>query len=449
MIPMPDSAGIKSILREGREDDLVGLVETEVLDFKEQPYALHGQTNGAHRHHAWELAKDVAAMANGQSGGCIVIGIRTEPHPTNSEDVADEVKPFPCDLLDQQQYTDVVAKFVHPVVRGIEVLKFESDGRCLALIVIPPQDEDDGPFLLNKVVDPDGKRIEGFAMPVRDGSHTRWQPVGMIHRDIADGRRSRRAASTSTGDPAVARQTHSPLASRIATDLNEIEDFMGWHDSAIYALAAAPVSPPDRIDNFYGGDLRQRFASPFPLRGAGFGFGYSDQLVPGHGGLVAVDADSRYRRLEPNGYLVVALKADEDILGRTGRRSSRVARPLQINVVALVEFTYEFCRFQTTVLGPEIRSAWELALIVRGARSRPWSLRLRLPWNKMDLSRPQAYGNEAQSDEWLQMIDANEDHAANAYQLLARVCDLFEQAESDLAPFVKDGRVDEEFLKRL
>lgn len=446
-----NAAQIRTILVEGREEGLIGIPETQDLDFKETVYALHDASSNARRHHAWELAKDVSAMANSPNGGCIVIGVRTEPHPTSNEDVAAEVKPFPCDLLDQQQYNDAIAENAYPIIKGVEVLKYERDDKCLALIVVPPQDQDDGTFLLKKIVDPDGTPTEGFAIPVRDGSHTRWQPIGMIHRDIADGKRTRRGIGASGGDSASVAQAQASLEARITADLTEIENYMDWHDAAIYALAAAPLSPPDRIENFYGGDLKQHFAMPPEIRHAGFGMGYRQEPTPEHGGLVAVDADFRYRRLEPDGYLLVALKAEENILGRTSRQPTGVPRPLNINVVALIEFTYEFCRFQSTILGTAIESEWSLALLVRGAKSRSWSLRIdlsRLPSSRIDFLRSRTEPHEAQDDEWVQVIDASDDHAENAFKLLARVCDLFGQPESDL-PLVSDGRVDEQAIKDL
>ena len=446
---MSDAAGIKAALDEGRVEELIGLAETEWLDFKDQPYALHVADPEEQLQHAWELAKDVAAMANNPLGGCIVIGVRTKPDPLTSEDVADDIRQFPCGLLDAKQYADAIEAHSYPMVRGFSIKKYEQDGRCLALIVVPPQSEDDGPFLQKKVIDPDGKEVNGFTMPVRSGSHTRWQSIGMIHRDISEGRRSRRAGSVAIDDPAAIVQPARQLAPRLAKDVTEIEEYMGWSDSAIYALAAATGSRSGQATNIYSDDVKRNFANPPMLRYAGFGFGYSDRLMAGHGGLVAVDLDYRYRRLESDGYVVVALKADEDILGRTGGHPTGQPHRLRINVVALVEFTYEFCRFVTSALQPEIKSGWQLALLIRGARSRPWSLRLGLPWIANDWLRPDSYGYEPHSDEWSLVIDATEDSAANAAQLLASVCALFAQSQDDLAPFVQDGRVDEDYIKSL
>ncbi|MCY3950021.1 MAG: hypothetical protein OXF61_12565, partial [Acidimicrobiaceae bacterium] len=112
-----DAEGIRAVLEEGRDEELIGLAETDWLDFKDQPYALHAANPGEQLQHAWELAKDVAAMANNPHGGCIVIGVRTKPDPLNSEDIADSIRHFPCGLLDVKRYTDAVEAHSYPALR--------------------------------------------------------------------------------------------------------------------------------------------------------------------------------------------------------------------------------------------------------------------------------------------------------------------------------------------
>ena len=427
---------IKTILGDGCWEELLGLAEAESLDFKAQPYALDVDDSAKRHRNRWELAKDVVAMANSPQGGCIVMGVRTEQSPTSNEDVTVELSPFPCSLLDPEQHRDTIATNAYPLIQGVDVSihKRDDDDRCLALIEVPPQDEDDGPFLLNKILDPEGKRTEGFALPKREGSHTRWQPIGMIHRDIADGRRSRRAGilGIDASSPAEVAQVSRES---LEADMTAIEDYMDWQDAAIYALAAAPVSVQGRIENFSDAGLRQQFENPRGVRGdLGFGIGYRQEPMLEQGALIAVDGDFRYRRLARDGRLLVAVKAEEELLGRSYQLPTGEPRPLVINEIALVEFTYEFCRFQTEVLQPQIASQWHLAVIVRGARTRPWSLRLGRP------------AQEAQWDDFIEIIEGGEDSAEDAYRLLSHVCDLFGRSATDLR-FVSSGRVDVEAIK--
>lgn len=89
--------------RLGAGDDaaVVGEPETAHLDFKEQPYILSADKG------RWELAKDVAALAN-SGGGCLVIGVATTVPTDREEEVASEVKPVPAALVDVQQMRSTI-----------------------------------------------------------------------------------------------------------------------------------------------------------------------------------------------------------------------------------------------------------------------------------------------------------------------------------------------------
>jgi hypothetical protein len=218
---------------------------------------------------------------------------------------------------------------------------------------------------------------------------------------------------------------------------------MDWSDAAIYALAAVPAYPPDRIVNFYGGSLAEAFTRPPQLRDGGFGIGWRQEPRVENGALVASDSDFRMRWLEPDGFFVVAAKAEEDFLGRVGPRPTGEPRPLPINTTVLVEFTYEFCRFEMGVLAPVIPGTWDLALIVRGAQTRPWRLALGPRGADFDYDY-----RMASSDEWAKEIVATGEPEADAFELLARLYDLFGLAESFI-PFATDRRIDPQQLLAL
>ncbi len=256
-----------------------------------------------------ELARLLRSnMASNLAGGCIVLGVATKKDPDDFEEVANEIKPFPCDLVDDQKYRDTVDSFAYPPIRRLKIRQLRRDNGCLALIVVPPQPEDDRPFLLKRVVDAEGGLVEAFAVPTRDGRHTRWVPVGQVHRDLADARRWRRSgAAPEAGKPATPARTE-PLAPRLVHRVDDVEQYMDWSDAAIYTLAAAVADPPDRIPSLYGGALFDSFARPPELRDAGFGIGWRQEPRVENGSLVAADADFRFRRLEPNGFFLVAAR---------------------------------------------------------------------------------------------------------------------------------------------
>lgn len=435
-MPVNAPEDVEDLLRSGSELGLIGEAEDDWLDFKEQPYVL------AQAKHRWELAKDVANMASNPGGGCIVLGVGTKQDADDFEELADQIKPFPCNLVDDQQYRDTIDAFAYPPIRGLKIRQYRRADGCLALISIPPQAEDDRPFLLKRVVDADGGVVDAFAVPTRDGSHTRWTPIGQVHRDLADGRRSRQAGSAPEAVAAEPARVE-PLEPRLLAQVEDIERYMDWSDAAVYALAAMPVSAPDRIPDLYGGELFDAFSRPPQLRHAGFGIGWSQEPRIENGSLVASDADFRVRQLDTDGFFLVAAKAEEDFLGRVGPRPTGEPRALRINTTVLVEFTYEFCRFQASVLQTAIPGDWRLGLLVRGGVSRPWRFALG--------PRGAHFDHEykvASSDSWEREIAASGDAEADTFELLARFYDLFGLAEA-LIPFADDRRITPDALRDL
>lgn len=420
---------VEQLLRGHRAHDLLGERERSWLDFKQSPYVL-GEERGKS-----ELAKDVTALAN-SGGGCIVIGVRTRKDPSDVDEIADKVSPFPCDLVDAAHYHAIVNSSIYPPVDGVRVETYQVDSKCLAIVVVPEQDEDQEPFMLVRVVDDAGKRVEAIAVPYRSGSQTRWAPPGQLHRDLADGRRSRRLppATIPVEDAATGRES---FAVRMRARASEIEAFMQWEDRAIFMLSATPKAPPPRIEGFYDPEgIRGALARPPELRHAGFGIGWAAEPQVESGSLVAFDS-SRCRWLDPDGFFSVGLVADQRVLGRAPHPKQEAHR-LQVHPTALVEFTYEFCRFTAEQLVPAVETGWRVGLLVVGAKTRPWSLQLgrgsAFDWSSNGSS-------PASTDDWLKRLPASGDPARDAYQLLAHAYDLFGQPESAI-PYVSAGRVD-------
>lgn len=133
----------------------------------------------------------------------------------------------------------------------------------------------------------------------------------------------------------------------------------------------------------------------------------------------------------------MGLVADQHMLGRAPNPKKEPHR-LQVHPTALVEFTYEFCKFTTKQFAPAVGTEWRLGLLVVGAKTRSWSLQL---------GRGSAFNwagdgsSPASTDDWLKTVPSSGDPARDAYQLLTHAYDLFGQPESAI-PLVSAGRVD-------
>jgi len=125
---MPDD--VVASIEAGNEDLLIGEPETEHVDFKEQPYLLATDKG------KWELAKDVAALAN-SGGGCLVIGVATTTPADREEEIASEIKPFPVAMVDLQQMRTTIdaASGVYPVLKRVDIRRFDrTGGKALAVV---------------------------------------------------------------------------------------------------------------------------------------------------------------------------------------------------------------------------------------------------------------------------------------------------------------------------
>jgi hypothetical protein len=80
----------------------VGTAEGEDVEFKESPYQLDQPRQ------RWELAKDVAALAN-HRGGVITFGFRTQRAVNQLVDTVVEHRPVPKGLVNWDAYRQVLS----------------------------------------------------------------------------------------------------------------------------------------------------------------------------------------------------------------------------------------------------------------------------------------------------------------------------------------------------
>lgn len=191
-----EAADVIAILKSGSFDELVGVIEDGHVDFKSQPYKLDTEVG------KFELAKDVAAFANGRDAGAIVIGVTTEVPAVPGADTetraaspferAAKVNAMPRTMIDENQYRDVIRQRCFPVPRGFAVTAYppaNDPERCLLAIYVPAQDDADRPYLVQRPIEPDGSKLQGWlvGIPRRSLDTTEQVRPGELHELLARG----------------------------------------------------------------------------------------------------------------------------------------------------------------------------------------------------------------------------------------------------------------------
>lgn len=432
---MPDPVEVEALLDAGDEAALLGESETEHLDFKEQPYVLNTDKG------KWELAKDVAALAN-SGGGCLVIGVSTDVPPDSEDEVAGAIKPFPQERFDVQQVRAALdaASGVYPVIKGVAIRKFSRAGdKALALVRVPPQAEDDQPFMTVRMVEGDEKRGVGIGVPFRSGPHTYWTPPGQLHRDLSDGRRARSTPPPLASPPTPAA---SPVQVKelVEQRLTAIEQYMGWSEAPTLLLAAVPTVPQTvPIEGFYDpSGIYGCAQSPPEIRHAGFGLAWPSEPENVDGSLINASADRQVLWVDPDGSVFAAATGKQSFLTRSG--GSRIAlepEPRVINPTVLVEWTYLFFKFVADCVSPSVSGSFRNAVRLRGAQSRPWSLRM----VGGSAVQPWTDGRPPGMDELAFFFSEDGEPGRHAFRALTSIYGLFGLPPSSI-PYTDDSRID-------
>ncbi|MER6471549.1 RNA-binding domain-containing protein [Streptomyces collinus] len=177
-VPVMDVEAVRAALRAHNPTALLELPEGQWLDAKSAPYELRSPSQ------VEELAKDVAAFANG-GGGVIVVGISTRPE--GAGEVLDKVGSVDRSSVNLDQWRKLIREHITPAPRGTSV-EWSDDGQgaCVVYIDIPAQD----PGCLFVVAAPTGKqgaaRPDTVAVPVREADGTYWLPRTEIQRLLSN-----------------------------------------------------------------------------------------------------------------------------------------------------------------------------------------------------------------------------------------------------------------------
>ncbi|WP_336216819.1 AlbA family DNA-binding domain-containing protein [Nonomuraea sp. LPB2021202275-12-8] len=172
---------ILQMIRMGGAENLIGEVESAVLEVKSSPYEMKKDKQ-------WqcELAEDVARFANSENGGLLVIGIQTKK--VKGQDRLERVVPIPRDESRCAKYHQVLDSRIHPPVRDLDIYSTIHNAGEILTILVPPQPETAKPYLVQGAY-LDGKYEKGVISIVRRrDEHSIPITAREIHAMLAAGR---------------------------------------------------------------------------------------------------------------------------------------------------------------------------------------------------------------------------------------------------------------------
>src|SRR5215216_3704925 len=177
----PTVESLLALLRSGQREALVGLHESQILECKRT-------LSVGSEHDELEIAKDVAALANSETGGLIIIGMATK-RDRNGDRIV-KIQPLLKDFS-PRRLRGTIDRRIYPPIDGLLVESVESgsaQGRPLLLCLVPPQPQELKPFLVHGAIA--GNRVEGafISIPRRRGEDTIQISPASIHSFLVAGR---------------------------------------------------------------------------------------------------------------------------------------------------------------------------------------------------------------------------------------------------------------------
>lgn len=181
MITSPQHA--LRMIQISRIDALVGLQESEWLEAKSTPYDLRPASSKPWK---LEIAKDIAQFANAEAGGLLVIGLRTRR--IDGIDTIDQITAFPPDSKRVQSYRDTIKERIYPPIVGLELDAVQINGSHVIYAFVPPQRDDNKPYLVSGTVIDDGVyESQGITIVRRHGDASITITAREIHSALAAG----------------------------------------------------------------------------------------------------------------------------------------------------------------------------------------------------------------------------------------------------------------------
>lgn len=434
------SAELMEALTSERPQDLLGTHEAAWVDFKRDAYDLRSPRD------KWELAKDVAALANAD-GGLLVCGVNALREQHEPVEMASELWPlsrvgidlgaYKHVLLDGIQPPPVISMrwFAHPADLPHDRVPPVTEPFYL-VIEVSPLPERERYAVLRRVVDAgSGKVVDGIAVPIRHGDDTRWLTAYELQRLIRDGGQPR------VNEPQETSLASSPSPAEIVSRLERRQE---WEDVPAVFWQSTPDQRPPLLDGWLE-EVRDALRDPKALRGSGFNFANPYEQVRQEDELLIVADRRMVMSVSMNGIVTAGALATSEFLGWAMAQQGLSGR---LNVIAVTEVMLEYFRFADTTVLPRVPgSHWRHRLIARRCATADPPVSLGEGQNPIFPFR----GREANaaSDDWVQDWPARGDVSGDTMEGLARLYALFGLPAS-ANPFVGKGPITvQSFLESL
>ena len=349
---------VRQIITEGRFDDLLGVVETQQLEFKGEPYQLVSESQ---KH---ELAKDVSALANAD-GGLILIGVKTRKDPSVLGDLVSEVRAFPQSLVNLDQYHSVLKDWTYPPLL-VEIKWFRSSDKPevgLVMIAVSRTHGKQVPSLVTRYVTTSDKRVETvvgyFERRRPDVEHKSVQQIhALIQTGLSNERLSQQyeniqetlqdlidAQRTATHQTKADAQQAAFAAQR----LQALKDG-DFETAPSFLLASHPTQPVEMRGLFEGSDseLLQELRNPPRLREYGWDL-TTDAPMQNIRGRLRRSVVPQWKLLELSreGVIIFLARGDESYLSRSLVQPAD--RGYAVHPFVLAHCVYVFCLFARSV----------------------------------------------------------------------------------------------------
>lgn len=364
---------IGAILAHGTFDDLVGVIEDYYFEAKSAPYPID-KSYGRR-----ELAKDVVAFANAD-GGMILIGAQTDTSPVHIGDEIKAIHPIPQNLINHQQYHDIIRDWVHPHLEEVDVSWYpcaNDNERGVVAIMIPKQTPHHGPFLVSKTLDEDNPSKQvGFLFGYFERRLAGNEPARIqdLHVLLKDGRRVdelvrrfdavdqelmtlRSIIESETSRPKISSSvTTEELSNRLANARRTAN----LTSCPVFYLAAI-TTPATDLSGIFVTDsaITRTIDHPPKLRPGGFDLSHEQRsrIIEGRSRGVMIPS---WKLLEVyrDGTIIYAVEANSSPCWWGSSHTPK--NGLIINPLALIETIYTFAKFTRIVFGeatPPIQGA--------------------------------------------------------------------------------------------